>query len=396
MYDNCDTLDNPYLLMTLSQPDFLQIKHELIELAHQHGFQDLRISDTNTGDYFTRFEQWLNNGFHGDMTFLERNQNLRQSPEELHPGTLRVISLRYDYLPQNAGFASTLKDPQTANISRYALGRDYHKLLRKKLDNLCKQLRSKIEENFNFDYRVFVDSAPVLETAFAEKSGVGWKGKHTLIINKEAGSWFFLGEIFINIPLPIDPPVDDLCGNCNACIALCPTNAIISPGKLDATRCISYLTIENKGEIPIELRPQIGNRIYGCDDCQLACPWNRYASQSQDNNFAARNKLDKITLIELWNLNENEFLTSFQGSPIRRIGYQSWLRNLAVAIGNAEFSPETIVALKSKKPQANEMVSEHIDWAIAQLELRKCHSVTLPAKTRKLINCVETMLPRDA
>ena len=372
------------------------IKLKLLDRAREHGFQDARVSDVSTSGYFSRFKQWVQDGFHGDMSFLERNQNLRESPEQLHQGTVRVVSLRFDYLPQQAGFSGPLKQPQQANVSRYALGRDYHKLIRKKLDAICRQLGSDIEENMKLDYRVFVDSAPVLETSFAEKSGLGWKGKHTLIINKEAGSWFFLGEIFINLPLPIDKPVEDLCGNCSACISLCPTDAIIDDKKVDATRCISYLTIENKGPIPLELRDKMGNRIYGCDDCQLACPWNRFANTTTESDFQPRNNLNSASLVELWQWKETDFLNNFQGSPIRRIGYQSWLRNLAVAIGNSTYHIETIKHLELKKSEANEMVTEHINWAINQLEKNKLNEKVMNKKTQKLINCVTNMLPRDA
>lgn len=380
--------------MSFSEEQLQQMKSKILHFAQQLGFQDARVSDTVTGDYFTRFKDWVEQQYHGDMSFLERNQDMRQSPAKLHPNTLRVISLRYDYLPENAGFTKPLKDKALANVSRYALGRDYHKLIRKKLNMLCQQLSQKFQLDDEFDYRVFVDSAPVLETSFAEKSGLGWKGKHSLIINKNAGSWFFLGEIFINIPLPIDESVENLCGNCTACISLCPTDAIIDNKTIDATRCISYLTIENKGAIPEELRPKMGNRIYGCDDCQLACPWNRYAAISAEKDFQARHNLDSIDLLSLWQWNENEFNDNFQGSPIRRIGYQNWLRNLAVALGNSDYQEETIIALQSKKAVANNMVNEHIDWAIANLKSKQSSAPNL--KTKKLINCVQTMLARDA
>jgi len=382
--------------MNLSPEQLAQVKQSIKELALEYGFQDARVSDTDTSDYFQRFKSWVDDQFHGDMSFLERNQELRQFPEKLHPGTCRIISFRYDYLPEDAGFTKPLKNDALANVSRYALGRDYHKLMRKKLDKLCQNITDKLPPIDGLDYRVFVDSAPVLETSFAEKSGLGWKGKHTLIINKSAGSWFFLGEIFINLPLPTDAPVEDLCGSCNACIKLCPTNAIIAPKTVDATKCISYLTIENKGAIPEALRSRMGNRIYGCDDCQLACPWNRFASTSQENDFQPRNQLDNIPLLTLWQWDESTFLEKFSGSPIRRIGYQNWLRNLAVALGNGEYSQKAIQALENKKSEANTMVLEHIDWAIHQLTTHKNAESRPDKKTVKLINCVETMLTRDA
>lgn len=380
--------------MSVTDKQLQQVKSRLVQLAQQNGFQDARVSDTATDEYFDRFKHWVDSQLHGDMSFLERNQDKRQHPDALHPNTLRVISLRYDYLPENAGFTKPLKNNQLANVSRYALGRDYHKLMRKKLNRLCQQLSHDLQLEKLVDYRVFVDSAPVLETSFAEKSGLGWKGKHSLIINKSAGSWFFLGEIFINLPLEVDPPVDDLCGNCSACIKLCPTDAIIGAKTVDATKCISYLTIENKGTIPVELRSKIGNRIYGCDDCQLACPWNRYANTSDEKDFQARHQLDTVDLLTLWDWSENEFNNNFQGSPIRRIGYQNWLRNLAVALGNSRYQSTTIEALKSKKSIANVMVNEHIDWAIENLTQKQSSTPNL--KTKKLINCVQTMLVRDA
>ena len=382
--------------MEFSETKLKQIKKHIHQLALEMGFQDARISDTSTEGYFEKFKQWVAEGNHGEMSFLERNQNLREKPAELHPNTCRVISLRYDYLPQGAAFTQPLKNLALANVSRYALGRDYHKLMRKKLDKLSKKLSTEFDLKNDFDFRVFVDSAPVLETSFAEKSGLGWKGKHTLIINESAGSWFFLGEIFVNLPLPVDSPVEDKCGSCNACINLCPTNAIISPKTVDATRCISYLTIENQNEIPLELRSQMGNRIYGCDDCQLACPWNRFAQTSKEKDFQPKNGLDQASLLSLWLWSEKEFYDRLQGSPIRRIGYQNWLRNLAVAIGNGDYNEESINRLSDKKSDANSMVEEHIDWAIEQLNARKSKPVEPTRKIKKLINCVETMLPRDS
>ncbi|TQV77089.1 tRNA epoxyqueuosine(34) reductase QueG [Aliikangiella marina] len=382
--------------MPVTQDQLKQIKTFIYEKACKVGFQGARVSDISTSGYFEAFKQWVDDGFHGDMSFLERNQNLREFPPQLHPNTCRVISLRYDYLPVNASFTKPLKDTSLANISRYALGKDYHKLLRKKLSRLCDALRTHFNQIEDIDTRVFVDSAPVLETAFAEKSGIGWKGKHSLIINEAAGSWFFLAEIFINLPLALDEPVKDKCGSCNACIKLCPTDAIIGNKKVDATRCISYLTIENKGPIPLELRSKIGNRVYGCDDCQLACPWNRYASVSSEPAFLPMQNLGASRLLELWNWTEEDFNTNLQGSPIRRIGYQAWLRNLAVGIGNGPFAPDIISQLEKKKPDANDMVLEHINWAIEELINKNGQQLNLQAKTKKLINCVESMLARDA
>ena len=382
--------------MPLTDQQLEQIKQTAVKLAKQHGFQDLRVSDTDTSGYFERFKQWVDEGYHGCMSFLERNQELRQNPDQLHPNTCRVLSLRFDYLNNNASFTTPLKDKTLANISRYALGRDYHKLMRKRLQRVIEDLKSTLEADWDIDYRVLVDSAPVLETAFAEKSGLGWKGKHTLILNKDAGSWFFLGEIFINLPLPVDEPVDDLCGSCSSCINLCPTDAIIDEKKIDARRCISYLTIENQEAIPVELRPLMGNRIYGCDDCQLACPFNRFANHTSIEDFSARHDLHKVSLATLWSWDEQTFLENFQGSPIRRIGYQNWLRNLAVAIGNSK-QPEMIKPLKAKYKEANDMVREHIDWAIDQLtNPGNIDRTASDKKTQKLIHCVTVMLPDDA
>lgn len=369
------------------------IKTHIKTLATKHGFQQVTVSDINTSDYFPKFEQWVADGYHGEMSFLERNQTLRKNPDQLHSGTCRVLSFRYNYLPESSGFVKVLEDQNLANISRYALGRDYHKLMRKKLQRIAESIVQQCE---TFDYRVFVDSAPVLETGFADKSGLGWKGKHTLIINKNAGSWFFLGEIFINLPLEIDEPVKNECGNCTSCISLCPTDAIIAPYRVDARKCISYLTIENQAAIPVELRSKMGNKIYGCDDCQLACPWNRFSSITIDDDFLPRNGLDHTSLVDLFNWSEEQFYQKLQGSPIRRIGYQNWLRNIAVALGNGETNDHVITVLHEKKSVANSMVAEHIDWAIEQLEQRKGKVQTISNKAKKLINSIKKMMPLNA
>ncbi len=371
---------------------FENIKAQIKLIALEQGFQQISVADTDTSKFFERFANWVAQGLNGDMGYLANNQSLRQNPDELHPGTCRVISLRYNYLPKHARFSQILRNPGKANISRYALGRDYHKLMRKKLKHIAVEIAQMCE---NFDYRVFVDSAPVLETEFANKSGLGWKGKHSLIINEEAGSWFFLGEIFINLPLPIDQPVENSCGSCTSCIKLCPTDAIVAPYKVDARRCISYLTIENKSSIPVEFRKKIGNRIYGCDDCQLACPWNRYASLSEDNDFSPRHNLDYSDLFELFQWTESDFKNNLEGSPIRRIGYQNWLRNLAVGLGNGPPSNQIIEGLESKKSVADPMVIEHIDWAINQLKSNQTEFF-VSRKTLKLVHSIDKMLPRDA
>jgi len=369
------------------------LKQSIKQLACEYGFQQASIANIDTSDFFPEFKQWVADGYHGEMSYLERNQSLRQNPDKLHPDTCRVISLRYNYLPDSPGFTRVLEDTNLANISRYALGKDYHKLLRKKLQKLASAI-SELCDSLN--YRVFVDSAPVLETSFANKSGLGWKGKHTLIINKDAGSWFFLGEIFINIPLEIDHPVENQCGKCTSCINLCPTGAIIGPYKVDARKCISYLTIENQSAIPVELRAKMGNRIYGCDDCQLACPWNRFSSKSKDKAFVASNGLDNASLLSLWLWSEQDFYRNLEGSPIRRIGYQNWLRNIAVALGNGESTAKVLKALEAKKSQATAMVVEHIDWAINELKNRKNQPIETAGKTIKLIRTIKKLMPGDA
>ncbi len=375
--------------------NYKKLKSQLNVEIESSGFQQAGISDVCTTPYFESFKKWVAKGYNGDMFYLERNQELRQSPQKLHPNTCRVISLRYNYLPENADFTSVLENQNLANISRYALGRDYHKLMRKKLTRLCKRLSEICNKEYNaeLDYRVFVDSAPVLETSFAEKSGLGWKGKHTLIINKDAGSWFFLGEIFINLPLFVDEPVENLCKDCVACLSICPTQAIIEPYKVDAKRCISYLTIENKGTIPIEFREMIGNRVYGCDDCQLVCPWNRYASSNVNNDFISRNNIDSSNLLTLLKWNEELFLKNFEGSPIRRIGYQSWLRNLSVAIGNSPATEANIKALLTKKADANDLVAEHFDWAIELQQKHLKNDQRNHGRNIKLRRTVQKLMP---
>lgn len=381
------------------------LKTQINELAINIGFQQLSVSDLDTSQYFPQFKKWVEDGYHGNMSYLARNIELRKNPAELHPGTCRVLSVRYNYLAKNAGFSKVLKEKHKANISRYALGRDYHKLMRKKLKHLSlsiKDLCSQEDISSSFDYRVLVDSAPVLETSFAEKSGLGWKGKHTLVINEDAGSWFFLGEIFINLPLEIDLPVANQCASCTACISICPTNAIIEPYKVDARRCISYLTIENKKAIPVEFRKLIGNRIYGCDDCQLICPWNRYGQLTKDADFKPRNELDDVTLIELFHWSEQEFLDRLQGNPIRRIGFESWQRNIVVALGNCEPSDKVHLEIKNllvnKLTIISPMVDEHIQWALHELIEYRQNKTSSPTKmkTEKLIRTIEKMLPRDS
>ncbi len=359
---------------------------ELAKLIHtwgvELGFQQIGITDTEPGDHEHHLKRWLEQGFQGEMEYMSRHGSKRSRPAELIPGTLRIISVRMDYLPADSRIPETLGAREIGYVSRYALGRDYHKVLRSRLKKLADKIGSflvdhKIEE---FTARVFTDSAPVLEKALAEKSGLGWIGKNTLLLNKDAGSWFFLGEIFTNIPLPINQhQVANLCGSCTACIDICPTHAIVAPYQLDARLCISYQTIENRGEIPERLRSLMGNRIFGCDDCQAVCPWNRYARTTSEGDFKPRHGLEDSELLELFAWSEEEFLRKTEGSAIRRTGYSGWLRNISVALGNANYDASIVTALKQKLDKVNEMVAGHIDWAIRQQraksmphDLKKC------------------------
>lgn len=360
------------------------------------GFQQVGVAHINLEKHKIALQNWLDNGFHGEMGFMSQNVDKRLDPAKLLPGTLRVISVRLDYLPDDAQFARNLKDTRRAYVSRYATGRDYHKIMRGKLKKLGEKISKVVPEA---QWRPFSDSAPVLEHALAEHAGIGWTGKHSLTLNEKAGSWFFLGELFINLPLETDTPVEEKCGQCVACIKICPTQAIVAPYVVDTRRCISYLTIENKGDIPVEFRQAMGNRIYGCDDCQLICPWNRFASLTQETDFAVRNNLTQATLLELFAWDEQTFLDNMQGTAIRRIGHQSWLRNIAVALGNADFDDLIVTALRTKKSQAGDMVNRHIDWALEQ-QLEKKQQSNSESETQRLtlrlIRSVEKGLPRDA
>lgn len=347
----------------LTQPQLLQLRDEIKTMGQALGFQELAVTDCDLGDHPQHVANWLEQGFHGTMAYMERNNDKRANPAALEPGTLRVISARIDYLPEQTPITETLEDSSKAYIARYALGRDYHKMLRKRLATLAKQISEKIGP---FGFRAFVDSAPVLEKALAEKAGIGWIGKHTLLLNRHAGSWFFLGELFVDIPLPVDEPTSAHCGKCQSCIDICPTQAIVAPYQLDARKCIAYLTIEHHGAIPQELRAPMGNRVFGCDDCQIACPWNRFASASQEQDFSPRHNLDIQPLDELFLWDEATFLKNTEGSPIRRIGYERWLRNLAVGLGNAPSSTKVIKALEHHAQHDSEMVREHVTWALNQ------------------------------
>jgi len=328
------------------------------------GFQQVGITDTDLGEAEQRFEQWLADGWHGEMDYLARHGRKRSRPAQLLPGTQRAIVLRMDHLPaQAASPAAVLARPERAYIARYALGRDYHKLLRARLKTLCARIEAVAGP---CRQRLFVDSAPVLEKPLAAKAGLGWQGKHTNLINKDAGSWFLLGVIYTELPLPVDRPARNHCGSCSACIAACPTGAITGPYRLDARRCISYLTIELRGSIPEDLRPAIGNRVFGCDDCQLACPWNKFARPTSETDFAPRHGLDSAGLTELFAWDEATWERRTRGSALRRPGYPGWLRNLAVALGNAPRSAEVIAALRSRAQHPSALVREHVRWALAR------------------------------
>ena len=347
-----------------SNVDYSKLKRELLDWGHELGFQRMGVSDIDLEIAEARLNEWLDAGFHGTMTYMQRHGTKRSRPEQLVPGTVRVISVRMDYLPAPQASAKQLLDHASkAYVSRYALGRDYHKVLRGRMRELARRIEERVGQ---FGYRVFVDSAPVLEKAIAEKAGLGWIGKHTNLIDKETGSWFFLGELYTDLPLPVDEAATDHCGSCRACIDVCPTQAIVGPYSLDARRCISYLTIELKESIPVELRTAIGNRIYGCDDCQLFCPWNKFAEPTAEGDFAPRHELDTAELTELFEWDETTWLQRTEGSAIRRIGYERWLRNIAVALGNAETTAAVIDALKSHADSSSPMVAEHVTWALAQ------------------------------
>ncbi len=334
------------------------------ELAGEFGFQRCGISDIELGDDAAHLRDWLSQGLYGSMEWMARHGDMRSRPAELIPGTLRVISVGLDYGRRDDEEAwQTLADGERAYVARYALGRDYHKLMRQRLQKLAERIAEVVGP---FGHRVFVDSAPVLERALARNAGLGWIGKHTCLIDRDGGSWFFLGEIYVDLPLPIDAPATSHCGTCMRCIDICPTGAITAPNRLDARRCISYLTIEHEGSIPIELREPIGNRIFGCDDCQLVCPWNKFAKRTDEPDFRTRNNLDEASLAELFAWTEDEFLQRTEGSAIRRSGHSRWLRNIAVALGNAPTTPEVLAALQSRRDIEDAVVREHVAWALAR------------------------------
>jgi epoxyqueuosine reductase len=340
-----------------------QLAADIKQWGRELGFQQVGITDTDLHQAEADLNEWLARGYHGEMQYMEKHGTKRSRPAELMPGTLRIISVRMDYLPPNHKMMETLQDSSKAYISRYALGHDYHKVIRKRLKQLAEKISAEVQP---FSYRAFVDSAPVLEKPIAQKAGLGWIGKHTVVLNRQAGSWFFLGEIYTDLPLPIDAPATEHCGTCTACIDVCPTKAIVGPAQLDARRCISYLTIEYKGSIPLEFRPLIGNRIFGCDDCQLVCPWNRFAKFSKEAAFQPRHGLIDADLIDLFQWDEEIFKQKTEGSAIRRANYECWLRNIAVALGNAKSSNEIILALQSRLHHDSPLVREHVEWALAQ------------------------------
>lgn len=341
---------------------------QIRRIGAELGFQDIGISHVNLDTQHAHYYSWLEQHYHGEMSYMERNIDKRLHPDKLIPDTLSVICTRMNYLPESSDACIELLNHENkAYISRYALGRDYHKLIRKRLQKMAVHLNSLIGE---FGYRVFTDSAPVLEKALAARAGLGWIGKHSNLLHRQHGSWFFLGEIYTDLPLAESQTVDDHCGACTACMDKCPTRAIVKPYVVDARRCISYLTIEHRSSIPVEFRKLMGNRVYGCDDCQLYCPWNRFEKLSVEKDFGSRHGLSDIELLQCFDLTEQLFLKQFEGSPIRRIGYECWRRNIAIALGNAAFDPHIIQALESSLPKATSLEAEHISWAIQQQKIK--------------------------
>ncbi len=347
-----------------SASDLDQLARDIKTWGMELGFSAIGITDVDLHEAEEKLRQWLAHQYHGTMDYMARHGTKRTRPAELAPGTLRVISVRHDYsTPEVAHSEDVLANGERAFIARYALGRDYHKILRGKLRRLAEKIDTAIGA---FQYRVFTDSAPVMEVELAVKAGLGWRGKHTLLLNRRGGSLFFLGEIFTDLPLPLDRAASDHCGSCRACIDICPTKAIVAPYVLDARRCISYLTIEHHGSIPEEFRASLGNRVYGCDDWQLVCPWNKFANTTDDPDFHVRNGLDNAQLVSLFAWSKEEFETRLAGSAIYRIGYERWLRNLAVGLGNAPSSPAVIAALEARRADSSPLVREHVAWALVQ------------------------------
>jgi epoxyqueuosine reductase len=366
-------------LPTAANAPLAELASSIREWGRELGFQQIGIAGIDIAADEERLMRWLEQGRHGEMDYMQRHGRRRARPRELIPGTLRIIAARMDYLPQQARDPEeVLADPELAYVSRYALGRDYHKVLRARLARLADRIRA---HSASQSHRVFVDSGPILEKAFARDAGLGWIGKHTNLLHSKAGSWFFLGEILTDLPLPVDQPATNHCGTCRACIDVCPTGAIVAPYELDATRCISYLTIELRTAIPEPFRKAIGNRIYGCDDCQLVCPWNKFARFSQENDFTPRHALDEARLVDLFAWSEEEFLSRTEGSAIRRIGYECWLRNIAVALGNAPTSTEVIQSLAARRDHPSALVREHVHWALEQ----HCRSSFSPTESGAVV-----------
>ena len=349
----------------MTEIDFNQMAADIKKWGIELGFQEVSFTDIDLSKYEHHLKDWIDRNYHGAMSYMAENHDKRCHPEQLVPGTIRVVCVRMDYAMDSEDSLDSMQNTGKAYISRYARGRDYHKLIRKRLQKLARKIQDVAGP---FGYRAFVDSAPVLERALAEKAGMGWIGKNTMLINKQAGSWFFLGELFTDLPLPVDEQVADHCGSCSACLDICPTNAFVKPNLLDATRCISYLTIELRTSIPVEFRKPMGNRIYGCDDCQFVCPWNKFSKPTQEKDFTPRHSLDDAQLVDLFAWSEREFLKRTEGSAIRRIGYDCWLRNIAVALGNAPSSKEIVSSLQSRLNNVSDMVNEHIEWALLQHE----------------------------
>ena len=349
----------------MTEIDFNQMATDIKKWGVELGFQEVSFTDIDLSKYEHHLKDWIDRNYHGAMSYMAENHDKRCHPERLVPGTIRVVCVRMDYAMDSEDSLDSMQNTGKAYISRYARGRDYHKLIRKRLQKLARKIQDVAGP---FGYRAFVDSAPVLERALAEKAGMGWIGKNTMLINKQAGSWFFLGELFTDLPLPVDEQVADHCGSCSACLDICPTNAFVKPNLLDATRCISYLTIELRTSIPVEFRKPMGNRIYGCDDCQFVCPWNKFSKPTQEKDFTPRHSLDDAQLVDLFAWSEREFLKRTEGSAIRRIGYDCWLRNIAVALGNAPSSKEIVNSLRSRLNNVPDMVNEHIEWALLQHE----------------------------
>lgn len=375
--------------------NYQELANKIKQWGKELGFQQVGITDVDLSEHEAQLQRWLDAGYHGSMDWMARHGMMRARPQELHPGTVRVISVRMDYLPPEAQFASNLSDPTQAYISRYSLGRDYHKLIRNQLKKLGQRIEQEVGQ---LGYRPFVDSAPILERPLAQKAGLGWAGKHSLLLDKDAGSWFFLGELLVDIPIPIDEPQSDQCGQCRACMTSCPTGAIIEEGVIDARLCISYLTIELDGVIPEELRSKIGNRIYGCDDCQLVCPWNRAADVTNETSFHRRDIFNDADLIKLFQWNELQFLKNMEGSAIRRIGHIQWLRNISVALGNAPYESEILEVLTARLG-LDDNLDIHIQWAIEQQTKKKNDidaNTARNTKLERLVRIIGKGLPRDA